>query len=60
MYAAEGVRAYWLVDVPGRSVEVHERPDAAGRYRRVRVLGADDSVDLPVIGEPWPVAERIG
>ena len=35
-------------------------PDPSGTYRRVRVLGDDDGVDLPLLGVRWPVAKLLG
>jgi Uma2 family endonuclease len=49
-YARAGVLVYWVVDVPGRTVEVHEGPLPSGKYRTVRLLGEDDSLEWPSHG----------
>ncbi|HEY1688403.1 MAG TPA: Uma2 family endonuclease [Solirubrobacteraceae bacterium] len=36
LYAAAGIPEYWLVDVPGRAVEVRSEPTAEG-YRRCEI-----------------------
>ena len=43
LYARAGVVELWLVDVPGRVVEVHRDP-TAGTYRDVRTLRGHDTV----------------
>jgi Uma2 family endonuclease len=48
LYATAGVRDYWVVNVPARSIVVHRDP-AAGRYRDVRsYAGADELRPLQV------------
>jgi Uma2 family endonuclease len=45
IYARAGVPEYWIVDVDERRVEVHRDPDTShGRYRDVRIVGAEDVV----------------
>jgi Uma2 family endonuclease len=46
LYAAGGVPCYWLVDVPGRRVLVHELPRATG-YHRVTTWESGEAVPLP-------------
>ncbi|MEZ4220388.1 MAG: Uma2 family endonuclease [Polyangiaceae bacterium] len=41
LYAASGVPEYWIVDVRGRVVEVHDRPQG-GVYERVQRFTAGD------------------
>jgi Uma2 family endonuclease len=41
IYAEVGIPEYWIVDVNGRTVEVHTRPDG-GRYSRVQTLHDGD------------------
>ncbi len=36
-----GIPEYWIVDVTGRTVEVHTRPDG-GYYSRVQILRDGD------------------
>jgi Uma2 family endonuclease len=49
MYARAGVPAYWLVDVPGRAVEVRTEPGADG-YGRCDVFREGATVPSPVSG----------
>jgi len=46
VYARSGVPLYWVLDVQGRSLHVHEgaRPD--GTWQSVRVLGDQDNTGL--------------
>jgi Uma2 family endonuclease len=46
IYAAAGVPAYWIVDVPGRTVEVLDSPGPEG-YARMRELRGDDALPVP-------------
>jgi Uma2 family endonuclease len=41
IYAEVGIPEYWIVDVNGRTVEVHTQPDG-GRYSRVQTLRDGD------------------
>ncbi len=43
LYAAAGVADYWVVNLPGRSIEVRRDP-AEGRYRSVQTHTSDDEV----------------
>jgi Uma2 family endonuclease len=45
-YATAGIPTYWLVDVPGRAIEVRTDPGPDG-YRRLEVFGLDASVPSP-------------
>lgn len=58
LYARGGVPLYWIVDLDGRQIEVHEMPSAAG-YRRVTYLGPEDEIAVPGTGESWRVAELL-
>jgi Uma2 family endonuclease len=49
MYARAGVPAYWLVDVPGRTVEVRTEPGRDG-YGRCEVFREGATVPSPVSG----------
>lgn len=41
LYAASGVPEYWIIDVNGRSVEVHDTPGAHGYERSRRCAPSD-------------------
>jgi Uma2 family endonuclease len=43
IYAGVGIPEYWIVDVNGRTVEVHTRPEG-GRYSRVQTLRDGDAL----------------
>jgi Uma2 family endonuclease len=49
LYAGAPVPTYWLVDVPGRAVEVRSDPGAEG-YRRCEIYGVGAIVPSPVEG----------
>jgi Uma2 family endonuclease len=49
MYAQTGVPTYWLVDVPGRAVEVYSEPGPRG-YGRCEVYGVGAAVPSPAEG----------
>jgi Uma2 family endonuclease len=60
VYATAGAPTYWIVDLVACHVEVHEDPQADGRYRNVRVLAGDDTVQLPQTNVAWRAADVIG
>jgi Uma2 family endonuclease len=43
LYARQGIREYWLLDLPEGVLEVYRRPSSTG-YRKVRRLRRGDSV----------------
>ena len=47
LYARAGVPTYWIVDVPGKAVEVRTDPGPDG-YRGLEVYGLDGAVPCPV------------
>jgi Uma2 family endonuclease len=51
LYAGAGVPTYWLVDVPGRAVEVYRDPGPEG-YRRCETYGVGATVPSPAEGVP--------
>lgn len=51
MYATAPIPTYWLVDVPGRAIEVYSDPGRQG-YNRCEVYGIGTSVPSPVEGVP--------
>lgn len=57
IYASANVPVYWLVDVPGRRVEVHTDPTEGDRYRVVRVLAEEDELEVAGPDMRWPVRE---
>jgi Uma2 family endonuclease len=50
IYAAAGVKAYWVVDIPARVVHVHSSPASGGYASCRRVVSA--SLQPPVPGAP--------
>jgi Uma2 family endonuclease len=58
-YARDGVPVVWLLDVPGRRLEVHRDPQPDGRYRVVEVLGEDDEVVPPGTSARWRVGDLV-
>lgn len=44
MYAAENVLEYWVIDIPHRSLIVHQDP-TSGRYRSVQTFGEHELVN---------------
>lgn len=59
LYAAAGVPEYWVVDVPGRSVEVHRGPRPAGGYESVTLQQGGDELTPPVAGIAPFTVERL-
>ncbi len=49
LYAQASIPESWLVDVKGRTVEVHSEPVADGRYRNIRVLAPGDTLTSPTL-----------
>ena len=49
LYARAGVPTYWLIDVPGKAVEVRTDP-GPDSYRGLEVYGLDGSVPSPAEG----------
>ena len=45
LYARSGFQEYWLVDVPGRCIEIRRRP-RDGRYDELRTLRTGESIRL--------------
>ena len=62
-YAETGVRTYWLIHVPTRTLEVRTDPDRdAGEYRSLVTFTAADSatVPLPTGDVSLPLADLLG
>jgi len=57
VYAQSRAPVYWLIDVLNRRVEVHEEPQADGRYRLVHVLSGSEALGVPGTSASWTVAE---
>ena len=51
LYAGAPIPTYWLVDVPGRTVEVRSDPGPEG-YSTCEIYGLGDTVPSPVEGVP--------
>lgn len=49
LYAAAGIPTYWLIDIPGRTVEVRTDPGPAG-YRTLKTLDAGGALASPCDG----------
>ena len=63
IYATTGVKTYWILNVPARTLEVRTDPDpAAGEYRSLATLTAADTatVPLPAGDVPLPLADLLG
>jgi Uma2 family endonuclease len=50
LYARAGIVEYWVLDVAGRSLVVHRKPES-GRYQSVMVYGEKESVSPLGAGE---------
>lgn len=59
MYAQAGVPVYWRLDLERRELEVHDQPEADGRYARVLTLGESEEVEAPGTSVRWKVADML-
>lgn len=59
VYAQAGVPVYWLVDVPGRRVEVRTEPRETGEYAVTQVLEPPQQVEVPGRGTRIAVASLL-
>jgi len=60
VYAGAGVPTYWLLDVPGRSLEVFSDPDLErGEYANHSVHADGDAVPLPELTLTLAVADML-
>lgn len=51
IYAAEGIPAYWIINLPDRQIEVFTQPDATNRsYRDFQIAASGTSVELEFDG----------
>ncbi len=48
-YARAGIPTYWLIDVPGRAIEVRTEPDSEG-YAKCQIYVEGEDVPSPVAG----------
>ncbi|WP_230842451.1 Uma2 family endonuclease [Gloeobacter morelensis] len=46
-YARAGVPTYWVLDVQGRALHVHEEASSDGSWQSIRVLSGLDNTGLP-------------
>jgi Uma2 family endonuclease len=46
LYAENGITEYWIVNLPGRCLEVYRQPRPDGTYADVRTLRPGDSADI--------------
>ena len=53
VYAKACVPVYWLIDVTGRRIEVHEDPQQDGRYGLVTILKPGDTLTPPGTSAIW-------
>jgi Uma2 family endonuclease len=49
LYARAGIPSYWLVDVPGRTIEAHTEPEGDG-YRRRETYDRESVLPSPLVG----------
>lgn len=54
IYARAQIPEYWLVDVPGETVEVRTEPTADG-YVRTRIARAGDAIEAVAVGATPPL-----
>lgn len=59
IYAAAGVRVYWLIDLAERQVEVFGGPRPDGTFVERRVLGPDEEIELPGLDRRLAVSELV-
>lgn len=53
IYAADGIVAYWIINLVDRQIEVYTDPDPANRtYRNREVFAAGQSVAIELDGKP--------
>jgi Uma2 family endonuclease len=60
IYAAAGVAAYWLIDLPSARLEVHTQPADVGGYRQRTILAVGEEVALPGSDARWAVDGLVG
>jgi Uma2 family endonuclease len=58
LYAAAGIPAAWLVNIPRRSIEVHREP-RGGRYQQVTVFRTGESISPLMLPEVSIAVEDI-
>lgn len=63
IYAAEGIPAYWIINLTDRQIEVFTQPDETKRnYRGQQILAAETLIDFELDGESigsFPVDELL-
>jgi Uma2 family endonuclease len=53
IYASASVPVYWLIDVPGRRVEVYTQPQPNGSYTLVTLVNPGDTLTPPGTNALW-------
>ena len=60
LYAVEGIREYWILDLAGEALEVYRRPSPGG-YRDVRRLRRGEEISPEAFPEvAFPVSDLLG
>lgn len=52
LYASHGIPEFWIVDVAGRGIEVHRKPEG-DRYADVTRVGVGDMLEPSLLPEPY-------
>jgi Uma2 family endonuclease len=60
IYATAGVPVYWLIDLVARQIEVFSGPSEGGTFAQRRVLGRDETIDLPGLDVFLAVSAIVG
>ena len=59
VYATAGVPEYWLIDLPGRCVEVYRHPREDGAYGMTSVLSDSEEIAVPGADVCWAVMDLL-
>ncbi len=52
LYASAGIKEYWIINIPGKQIEVHLKPDTeAGTYGKVDHYKQEETFESPFAGE---------
>ncbi|MFN7938391.1 MAG: Uma2 family endonuclease [Bryobacteraceae bacterium] len=58
LYARAGIEEYWVLDVNGRRLIVHQQPET-GEYRSIQAFAEDETVQTPLTGEATIVVREL-